>query len=67
MANVRNSRGREGGGTAEGARREMGYTRDNVYGVSQRTDPALILMTGHIGENVVAVFRGEISWERPLK
>lgn len=47
VANVRNSRGRGDGGRRreEGARREMGYTRDNVYGVSRRTDPALILMT----------------------
>lgn len=61
---------KEGGGNA-GRRvreREMGYTRDNVYGVSRRTDPGLNINDGYIGENVVAdVFRGEISWERPLK
>lgn len=30
----------------EGARREMGYTRDSVYGVSQNRSMPLILMTG---------------------
>lgn len=42
------------------------HTRQRLRGVAENRS-GLNINDGHIGENVVAVFRGEISWEKPLK